>query len=311
MSLLKLLIIGHGSQAKAWASNLKKSGHECTIYLREESKSIPIAEKNGFSVLTNKGIRGLLNYDCIILLTPDDTHEEIISILSPYLKNETKLVYAHGFSLHSRSLNKVFPKFSHLLLAPKAIASEVKCLFEKKKPIPAAYSLEFSKNISKDSELLMLLAQGVGMTGNLVQTTFKEEMICDLFSEQSLLCSALPFIMKKSYDSLTEAGVSRELAFLECCIESKFIINTILGVGFNKFFEMISPNALIGAEHATNRLFDEEFQKKLNELLGDISDNSFLEKIKTSNVDTIRKKMVSLYSEGDIEDTRKSLSEFI
>ena len=311
MSLLKLLIIGHGSQSKAWSTNLKKSSTSVTIGLRSGSSSIAKVKKAGLPVIELDNVKDISDFDAIILLTPDNSHLEILQLLPKIHRGAQRIIYAHGYSLEKDRLHHKFPNFSHLLLAPKAIASEVILLHQQNKPIPAAFSLEHSINPVSDLEIIQEVANSVGMTGRLIQTTFKEEMSCDLFSEQSILCSVLPHVIKLSYDTLVKNGVSQELAFLECCLESKYILNTLLKVGFPKFFDIISPNALIGANKATSKLFDEKFHQKFNNLFTDIESGKFYQEIESADIDTLRKKMVSLYSEGDIEVTRNTLQEYL
>ena len=127
------------------------------------------------------------------------------------------------------------------MLAPKAIAAEVIQLYKQNRPIPAAFSLEYANNLTQDMLFIEQLAKCLGMSGKLVQTTFKEETHCDLFSEQSILCSILPRVIKISYDTLVKSGISKELAFLECCLESKYILNTLLKVGFPHFSTLLVP----------------------------------------------------------------------
>lgn len=312
MSLLNLLIIGHGSQAKAWSKNIKKSGAKVTIALRPGSKNISHAKAEGYSVIDIHKFESIdHNFDAAIILTPDHTHHLIVEEISKNITGHFRVIYAHGFSMEKEKLHQRFPSISHLLLAPKAIASEVTSLYQQSKPVPAAFSLEYSLDPVKDMEILHKIAKSVGMTGRLIQTTFKEETICDLFSEQSLLCSTIPLLIKKSYDSLVAAGISPELAFLECCLESKYILNTLMQVGFGRFFEIISPNALIGAHKANEKLFQGDFFSNLDDLLKDIIEERFYSEIDHANIDTLREKMVSLYTEGDLESTRKSLYEYL
>lgn len=309
--MTKVLIIGFGSQAISWAKNLKDSATQVTIGLRDDSTSLTIAQKDFEIIKLSTEINRLREFSTIILLTPDDSHQQILEQIHTHLQPSTRIIYAHGYSLDKEKLNETYPAFSHLLLAPKAIASEVRALYLARKPIPAAFSLEHSKNLSEDMTNIETLAKNLGMTGKLIQTTFSEETICDLYSEQSLLCSTLPYLIKLSFDNLVKKGISPELAFLECCLESKYILNTLLKVGFADFFDLISPNALIGAEKATNMLFTPEFEQKFADLLHTIQNQEFYKEIEDAETETIRKKMVSLYEEGVIEKTRVSLTEYL
>ena len=110
-----------------------------------------------------------------------------------------------------------------MLLAPKAVAGEMRSLFIHKKPIPGCFSTQFSPNEEED---LLLLAKDLGMTSTIVKTNFEEETICDLFSEQSVLCSVFPYALEKSFDQLTKNGFHRRWLHLECCFEAKLILTT-------------------------------------------------------------------------------------
>ena len=309
--MTKVLIIGFGSQATSWAKNLNDSEVSVNIGLREDSPSLEIAQKDFKIIRLSADKNRLKEFPTIILLTPDNSHGDILQQVHQHLRPGSRIIYAHGYSLHKEKLNETFPSFSHILLAPKAIASEVRALYLANKPVPAAFSLEYSNSLSEDMSNIETLAESLGMTGKLIQTTFKEETICDLYSEQSLLCSSLPYLIKLSFDNLVKKGISPELAFLECCLESKYILNTLLKVGFADFFNLISPNALIGAEKATKILFPPEFEEKFANLLHSIQNQEFYKEIECAETETIRKKMVSLYEEGVIENTRVSLTEYL
>jgi len=47
----KIAVVGYGSQGHAHALNLRDSGCDVIIGLREGGKSWPVAEKDGFSVM--------------------------------------------------------------------------------------------------------------------------------------------------------------------------------------------------------------------------------------------------------------------
>ena len=70
-----MVIIGFGNQAKAWALNLKDSGYNIEVALRENSKSISLARELGFAVISLEEIKD--NSMCAVL-TPDDTHKKIV-----------------------------------------------------------------------------------------------------------------------------------------------------------------------------------------------------------------------------------------
>ena len=124
-----ILIIGFGSQAKSWALNLRDSGFEVHIILRKKSPSIKLVEKMGFKSLFF-GEADLKAYSTFLMLTPDHTHENILKTYRKDFLPQSIFIYAHGFSFCHGSFGETFPEFNHLLLAPKAIASEVRFQYE-------------------------------------------------------------------------------------------------------------------------------------------------------------------------------------
>ena len=198
-----------------------------------------------------------------------------------------------------------FKRFKHLLLAPKAVAGEMRELYIQGKPIPGAFSVQFSKN---DEEDLLILAKDLGMTSTIVKTNFEEETICDLFSEQSVLCSVLPFALEKSFSQLTRNGVSPEMAYLECCFEAKLILTTILKKGFSEFFNIVSPNALIGGSKAMKMLENSEVSEIYDKLFQDIKDHQFFKEVDGTDVDSLRNELTNTWSKKKISKIWEKLN---
>ena len=292
----KIQIIGWGSQAKAWALNLRDSGMEISIALRNKSKSIELAKEKGFKVniIGNKKDKSKQDLNC--LLIPDNQHAVFLKKHISWIEDCPNLVYAHGFSLVKEDLNIRFPKINHMLLAPKAIASELRWQYENKGKLGAAFCTQYSKNPVQSEKEILALAKNLGITAGPFRTSFKDEMVADLFSEQSLLCSFMPFAMQHSFNRLVAKGISKEIAYLECWFEIKLIADTLVPLGPLKFFELISPNALIGGNKAQKILFDEAYQKKLDNLLEDIIKGSFLKEADATSDQELREELVEKWS---------------
>lgn len=277
----KLAIFGFGNQAKAWAMNLRDSGYEITILLRPESSNIAKAKQCQFAVITDQNL--FKNFPAIALLTPDHTHLEILTSLEKYLSDKTRIIYAHGFSCHEHKLPKKFPKFSHLLLAPKTIASELRFHYQTKDAVAGVMSVNGSLNPEQDKDYLQALAADLGFTIQPYLVSYAEETTADLFSEQALLCGLYPFVINMAYNQLVKTGHSEPLSFLECWHESKLIMNALISSGPEKFFSMISPNALMGANKAQKILLDDDFKKKLEKLLFEIQNGNFSDQLQESD----------------------------
>jgi ketol-acid reductoisomerase len=297
-------IIGFGNQAKAWALNLQDSGHDITIYLREDSPSLELAQNMGFK--TSK--LNQVHSSFIALLTPDETHLNILENLKYNNNEKLTILYAHGYSLYYDQLAQKFPQFSHILCAPKAIASELRFQYQTKGNIGGVYSLEkISSDQKKLETWLLSFASDLGLNA-FYPATIADETKADLFSEQSLLCSVLPYASLSSFNKLREKGISKEVAFFESWYEVKLIVDTLMQLGPQKFFNLISPNALIGSEIGKDLIFDDLYQEKLSLLYSQIEDKSFLKKVSESNIDEIRQKVVSFWQQQELTETFNQLA---
>ena len=286
-TLTEITIIGFGNQAQAWALNLRDSGYQVHIGLRTSSLSNKAAEELKFR--TFDFTQQPLPSELVCLLTPDHTHNEVLAQVTAHNSNK-KFIFAHGYSLLTHAYPKIYPSHEFILLAPKAIASEVRFRFETKKPLHAFTCLDYSN--LKATEL-QELAGGLGIH-NLHPTSFQEETEADLFSEQGLLCSIIPYAILETYNTLIQRGYSHEIAFFESFYESKLIMDTLAAVGPEQFFKLISPNALIGSQVGKEKLLDENYRAKLDDLLRAIQDKSFDQTIASTNYEDLKQE-VSLF----------------
>ncbi len=303
---MHIVIIGFGSQAKAWALNLKDSGANVYIALRESSPSIKEAKDLGLKTI----ILGpdLLDFNIFAVLTPDSTHEKILNEYKEFINKDSKIILAHGFSFVKNSFQEVYPNWNFLMLAPKAIASEVRFQFETKGKLGGVFSVESSNNKEFDTLLLKELARAIGITAGPYETTFKNEAFADLYSEQSILCSLIPYGALHSFKKLREKGISKEMAYLECWYEVKLITDALIKLGPSKFFNLISPNALIGGEKAKNLFFNKEFEAVNNQLIEDIWTGKFFKEVEEIDFENLKKEVNTFWENEEITKVHNELS---
>jgi ketol-acid reductoisomerase len=299
-----IIIIGFGSQAKAWALNLKDSGENVHIALRYQSQSLATAKELGLKTLTlGPDLKYFRNF---ALLTPDHTHQRILHENREFIQKGSKIILAHGYSYTRHDLKTEYPDWDFLLFAPKAIASELRFQFESKGKLAAVMSTEGSKD-PLDGRLIGRLAKSLGITAGPFETTFQDETFADLFSEQSILCSLLPYGALSSYKKLREKGISKEIAYLECWYEIKLIADAMVKMGPEKFFELISPNALFGGEKARKLLLDERFNSASLELLKDIWSEKFFREIDGTDFETLREEIIGFWRKEELAQTHQEL----
>ena len=95
----KVAILGYGSQGHAHALNLKDSGIDVIVGLREGSKSKAKAEAAGLRVLpTADAVR---EADIVMVLLPDTEQKKVYEAdIAPNLVDGNSLAFAHGFNIH-------------------------------------------------------------------------------------------------------------------------------------------------------------------------------------------------------------------
>lgn len=291
-----IILVGFGSQARAWALNLRDSKASFKIALRPNSASKDRVQALGFECIELEG-QQLENFSTFLILIPDDKHVSFFERNHQYLKNCSHFIYAHGFSLSKERLHEKYPQFSHSLLAPKAIASDVRFQYETKGKIGAAFYAQTPEN----EIILKNLASKLGFTA-LYKCHFDEECIADLFSEQSLLCSLIPYGSLMSYNLLRKNGVSPEVAFMECFLELKSITHAFVTLGPQAFFNLISPNALIGSQKGRDLLLGEAFNKSLEQILIDIKNKQFYKEVEI-DADLLRQKVLREWDQEELSQT--------
>jgi ketol-acid reductoisomerase len=302
----RICIIGLGSQGLAWASNLTDSSRKVDIFLRAPTSYQNILDKKKLKLASSLEV-----YDLLLLLIPDDQHASFLKENINKIKPGTSIIYGHGASMVEHNLNEKYPKLNHILLAPKAIASEVRFQYENSGKLGAVYSTEFTDNLySKEiHQETLKLAKDLGITAGPFETSFYQEACADLFSEQSLLCGLIPHAAKHSFDALLARGFAPELAYMECWLEVKLIADTMVKKGPSGLFDLISPHALKGSELAQKRFFDKEYHKTLERLLSGIEDGSFFKEANAIDAKELKNKYREYWSSSKLQLVHDKLKE--
>ena len=161
--MMRITIIGFGNQAKAWTKNLKDSAFPVRIALRAASPSFVPAQLEGVTTVEIDSAE-FYQGEAFALLTPDHTHHEFLQAYAHQFKAGSIILYAHGFSLVKHQFNQLYPHLKHILLAPKAIGSELRNQYLLKGQLGAVYSLEFlAEDETTIKEWVMNLARALGL----------------------------------------------------------------------------------------------------------------------------------------------------
>jgi len=270
---MNVAIIGYGSQGHAHANNLKDSGVNVTVGLREGSSSAAKAEGAGLQV---KNVpEAVASADLIMILTPDEFQSQLYKDeVEPNLKKGATLAFAHGFSIH---YNQIVPRadLDVIMIAPKAPGHTVRNEFTKGGGIPDLIAI-FQDASGKAKDVALSYASGVGggRTG-IIETTFKDETETDLFGEQAVLCGGAVELVKAGFETLTEAGYAPEMAYFECLHELKLIVDLMYEGGIANMNYSISNNAEYGEYVTGPQVINDESRWAMKEALANIQNGEY------------------------------------
>lgn len=266
-------VIGFGSQGHAHAQNLKESGANVVVGLREGSQHEAKAKNAGLTVM---GIEKAAEAgDIVMMLVPDELAAGVYNNqVAKHMKKGDILMFAHGFNIH---YGQVQPAefLDVIMVAPKGPGHTVRSQYVEGKGVPSLIAVYQDKSgEAKDYALAYACGIGAGRAG-ILETTFKEETETDLFGEQAVLCGGVTELMKAGFETLVEAGYEPEMAYFECVHEMKLIVDLINEGGFEKMRYSVSNTAEYGDYIAGKRVIGKESRAAMKDILSDIQDGSF------------------------------------
>ncbi|ADV81957.1 ketol-acid reductoisomerase [Terriglobus saanensis] len=276
----KVAIIGYGSQGHAHALNLKDSGVDVKVGLREGSKGAEKAKASGLEVLSVADAAAWA--DTIMVLVPDQTAAKVYKEIEPGLKTGKTLMFAHGFNIRFRTITPP-ADIDVSLVAPKSPGHRVREVFTEGGGVPALVAVEqdATGNALKNA---LSYAKGIGCTrAGVLETTFTEETETDLFGEQAVLCGGTSALVKAGFETLVEAGYQPELAYFEVLHELKLIVDLMYRGGLEYMRHSISDTAEWGDYVAGPRIVTADVKKAMKGLLNDIQDGTFAKKFIEEN----------------------------
>jgi ketol-acid reductoisomerase len=275
LSVLKgktIAVIGYGSQGHAQAQNLRDSGLQVVIGLRE-GKSFDTAKNDGFEVLSVA--EAASRADVVQILWPDETQASVYNNdIAPNLKKGAALMFSHGFNVHFGQI--VAPKDADVLLvAPKSPGHMVRRTYVEGFGVPGLIAIEQDAT-GQAKAIGLAYAKGIGCTrAGVIETSFREETETDLFGEQAVLCGGVSALIKAGFETLTEAGYAPEMAYFECLHELKLIVDLVYEGGLATMRDSISNTAEYGDYVTGPRIVTEDTKKAMKAVLTDIQEGKF------------------------------------
>lgn len=268
----RVAILGYGNQGRAQALNLSDSGVDVVVGLRDGSPSVERAATDGIATASLTEAAG--SAEIVMLLAPDEALAAIYREVEPQIRSGAALGFSHGLAIRFGFILPR-PDLDVFMLAPKGPGTALRSLYLEGKGMVALHAV--AQDASGQAEGIALAygrALGCGRAA-ILASTFAEECEADLFNEQAVVWGAVPEILIAGFDTLVEAGVSEEVAFMECVGELKLIAELIEARGIAGMREAISNTAELGAVVGGPKIVDDGIRSRMREILAEIRAGEF------------------------------------
>ena len=268
----RVAIVGYGNQGRAQALNLKDSGVGVVIGLRDGSASRVAAEAAGLEVDLLE--RATAWADVVMLLAPDEILGDLYSQIEPSFKPGAALGFSHGLAIH---FGLISPRedLDVFLVAPKGPGTALRSLYEAGKGMVALWAVaQDATEHARDIALAYGRAIGCARAG-LISSSFEEEAVADLFNENAVVWGAVPELLRAGFETLVEAGISPEVAYLECVGELKLLADLIEARGIAGMRKAISNTAELGAVLGGPEIIDRNARDRMKQVLRSVTSGEF------------------------------------
>ena len=283
----KIGIIGYGNQGRAQALNLRDSGLAIKVGVR----NINSIEKDLLmDDIVYDSIENVSTWADIICILVSDASIPIVfnTKIKSHLNDNDTVLFSHGYNI-TYNLIQLPKNIDVIMVAPSGGGQMVRDEYKKGRGVPALLAIEqnYSGN-ALDTAKAYSKAIGSARICSFL-STFKEETETDLFGEQVLLTGGLPMMIEKSLKVLLEDGYSPIVAWFVCYYEIKMIVDLFHEKGFDYLYSAISDTARYGGLKSGNYLIDDEYERKLKNVLSNIKNGKFAKDLE-DNVDTLKYK---------------------
>ena len=270
-----IAVLGYGIQGNAQSNNMKDSGLNVIVGVKEGGSSWQKAQADGHKVMsisdaTKAG-------DIIYVLIPDMVQAKVYKEeIGPNLSEGNALSFSHAAAIHWKWIEAP-NNVDVIMIAPKGPGSKVRETYQQGFGTPSIVAVhqDYTK---KAWERTLGIAKAIGSTkAGVIKTTFKEEVETDWFGEQADLCGGCASMVIKSFETLVEAGYQPEIAYFEVLHELKLIVDMIQRYGINGMWRRVSETARYGGLTRGSVVMNAETKERMKKILEEIQNGTFNE----------------------------------
>lgn len=268
-----IAVIGYGIQGDAQANNMKDSGLNVIIGLKEGGNSWKKAESDGHKVMSVA--EACKTADIIHILIPDMIQAQVYKDeISPNLSEGKALSFSHAAAIYWKWIQAP-DNVDIIMVAPKGPGSKVRETYLDNFGTPSIVAVE-QDHTGKAWDRTLGIAKAIGSArAGLIRTTFKEEVETDWFGEQADLCGGSASMVMNAFETLVDAGYQPEIAYFEVLHELKLIVDMIQRYGINGMWKRVSETARYGGLTRGPLVMNSENKENMKKVLKMIQDGTF------------------------------------
>jgi ketol-acid reductoisomerase len=270
-----IAVLGYGIQGNAQSNNMRDSGLNVIIGVKEGGSSWEKAKADGHKVMSIS--EACKAADIIQVLIPDMVQAKVYKEeIEPNLSEGNALYFSHAAAIHWKWIEA--PKnVDIIMVAPKGPGSKVRETYQQGFGTPSIVAVhqDYTK---KAWDRTLGIAKAIGSTrAGVIKTTFQEEVETDWFGEQADLCGGSASMVINAFETLVEAGYQPEIAYFEVLHELKLIVDLIQRYGINGMWRRVSETARYGGLTRGPMVMNQDNKEQMKKILKEIQNGTFNE----------------------------------
>ena len=260
-----LAVVGYGNQGRPWALNLRDSGLDPTVCVRQDATR-DRAQSDGFEVAD---LGAASQFDVACLLIPDDAIPKL-----PISRPDTALtIIASGYAA---AFGRLRVNGDVAMVAPRMLGPEVRHCYTEGRGFISAVGVETDRTGTALARTLAI-ARGIGgLREGAIEMTPRQEAILDLAVEQ-VLSPALTHVNTSFVATLLKQGIPLEAIMTELFLSGEVERNygLLRSEGFVSQLEHHSPASQYGQLSRRGRYAALDFAPVMQEIVAQIASGAF------------------------------------
>ncbi len=266
-------VIGYGNQGRAQALNIRDSGFEPLIGNRDDGYK-DLAIRDGFAVHTIADVAE--RADILLLLIPDEVQPQVYeSQMKPHVGPGDILCFASGYNVFYRTIEPP-AGVGVVMVAPRMIGAAVRELYTKRLGFPCLVACREGDDPQHFS-IALALAKAIGGTRlGAFQSSFREEVVIDLFAEQMLWPGIIRLCLLY-FEELVANGCDPEIVATELHLSGEFveIAKAMITHGFFGQLKLHSQTSQYGQLSRLDRMAPPALLAVIDAAMQDITSGRF------------------------------------